>query len=220
MNFLSVINGIDYQSLGGMLSYDKETKELTFTDPEGGKTYKCYVNSMSALVNFMKYFVPVMGVEVNNVNSAYLIATSVIGENENIIKKYIKLPITDSGLPLGSYVQWLKIAIESAQIFDNIKNINGTWSSVYSLSGLQAGKTYGPKVESSFAGTINWGDDTSSEVEAGDYVNHLYNKDGNYTITIEGPALARVSYDGEGGTQNEGLTISKTPFEFKNTPTA
>ena len=220
MNFLSVINGIEYESFGGMLSYDKQTKELTFTDPEGGKTYKCYVNSMSALVNFMRDVVPLMGVEVNNVNSAFLIATSVIGENENIIKKYIKLPITDSGMPIGSYVQWLKIAIEATQIFDNIENIDGTWSSVYSLSGLQAGKTFGPKVESSFAGTINWGDGTSSEVEANDYVNHLYNKDGNYKITIEGPALARVRYDGEGGTQNEGLTTSKTPFEFKNTPTA
>lgn len=219
MNFLSVMNGINIETFGGMLSYDKQTKELTFTNSEDGKTYKCYVNSMSALVNFMKYVVPLMGVEVNNVDAAYLIATSVIGENENIIKKYIKLPITDSGLPLGSYVQWLKIAIEAAQIFDNIKNINGTWSSVYSLSGLQAGKTFGPKVESSFAGTINWGDGTSSEVGAKDYVNHLYNKDGNYTITIEGPALAQVRYDGDGGTQNEGLTTSKTPFEFKNTPT-
>lgn len=197
----------------------KKKKELTFTDQESGKTYKCYVNSMSALVNFMKYIVPVMGIEVNNVNAAYLIATSIIGENINIIKKYIKLPISDSGMPFGSYVQWLKIAIEAAQIFDNIKNINGTWSSVYSLSGLTAGNTYGPKVESSFAGTINWGDGTSSEVGARDYVNHLYTKDGNYTITIEGPALGQVSYDGEGGTQNEGLTTSKTPFEFKKTTT-
>lgn len=219
MNFLSVINGIDLETFGGMLSYDKETKELTFTS-EDGKTYKCYANSMSALVNFMKHIVPVMGVEVNNVNAAYLIFMSIVGENENIIKQYIKLPITANGLPLGSYVQWLKIAIDTVQILDNLEHINGTWSSVYSLSGLTAGNTYGPKVESSFAGTINWGDGTSSEVGAGDYVNHLYNKDGNYTITIEGPALARVNYDGEGGTQNEGLTTSKTPFNFKNTPTA
>ena len=218
MNFLSVINGIDLETFGGMLSYDKEKKELTFTN-EDGKTYKCYVNSMSALVNFMKYAVPLMGVEVNNVNAAYLIATSIIGNNENIIKKYIKLPVTDSGMPFGSYVQWLKIALETVQIFDNLENVNGTWSSVYSLSGLQAGKTFGPKVETSFAGTINWGDGTSSEVGAMDSVNHLYNKDGNYTITIEGPALARVSYDGDGGTQNEGLTTSKTPFEFKTNPT-
>ena len=174
---------------------------------------------MSALVNFMRDIVPIMGVEANNVNAAFMISTTIIGENIEIIKKYIKLPITNSGMPLGSYEQWLKIAVESAQIFDNLENVNGTWSSVYSLSGLQAGKTFGPKVESSFAGTINWGDGTSSEVEAGDYVDHLYNKDGNYKITIEGPALARVSYTGEGGTQNEGLTISKTIFEFKNTPT-
>ena len=219
MNFLSVINGIDLEIFGGMLSYDKEKKELTFTN-EDGKTYKCYVNSMSALVNFMKLIVPVMGIEVNNVDAAYLIATAVIGENENIIKQYIKLPITDSGMPLGSYAQWLKISLEAVQIFDNLENVNGTWSSVYSLSGLQAGKTYGPKVESSFAGTINWGDGTSSEIGANDYVNHLYNKDGNYKITIEGPALGQVRYDGEGGTQNEGFTTSKTPFEFKNTPTA
>ena len=203
-----------------MLSYDKETKELTFTNQEDGSTHKCYVNSMSALVNFMRDIVPVMGEEANNVNAAFIICTAIIGENIELIKKYIKLPITNSGLPLGSYVQWLKISIEATQILDNLKNVNGTWSSVYSLSGLTAGNTYGPKVESSFAGTINWGDGTSSEVGAGDYINHLYNKDGNYKITIEGPALARVNYDGEGGTQNEGLTTSKTPFVFKNTPTA
>ena len=220
MNFLSVINGMDIESFGGILSYDKEKKELTFTNQEDGKTYKCYVNSMSALVNFMRDIVPVMGVEANNVNAAFIIATSIIGENIEIIKKYIKLPITNSGMPLGSYEQWLKIAIDAAQIFDNLENTDGTWSSVYSLSGLQAGKTYGPKVESSFAGTINWGDGTSSEVGAIDYVNHLYTKDGDYTITIEGPALGQVSYDGEGGTQNEGLTTSKTPFEFKKTQTA
>lgn len=74
-----------------MLSYDKKTKELTFTNQEDGSTHKCYVNSMSALVNFMKYIVPVMGVEVNNVNAAYLIATSIIGENIEIIKKIYKI---------------------------------------------------------------------------------------------------------------------------------
>lgn len=128
MNFLSVINGINIESFGGALSYDKETKELTFTNQEDGSTYKCYVNSMQALVNFMRDIVPVMGVEANNVNAAFIIATSIIGDNIEIIKKYIKLPITDSGMPFGSYVQWLKIAVESAQILDNLKNTNGTWS--------------------------------------------------------------------------------------------
>lgn len=121
----------------------KKKKELTFTDPEGGKTYKCYVNSMQSLVNFMKYFVPLFGEpDATNVYAAFLMCTSIIGENDKIIKKYIKLPITASGVPLGSYVQWLKISVEAAQILDNLKNVNGTWSSVYSLSGLTAGKTY------------------------------------------------------------------------------
>ena len=128
MNFLSVMNDMNIESFGGVLSYDKQIKQLTFTDSEGGKIYKCYVNSMPALVNFMRDIVPVMGVEANNVNAAFIISTSIIGENIEIIKKYIKLPITNSGMPLGSYAQWLKIAVESAQILGNLENINGTLS--------------------------------------------------------------------------------------------
>ena len=221
MNFLSVINGIDLETFGGMLSYDKEKKELTFTN-EDGKTYKCYVNSMSALVNFMKYAVPLMGVEVNNVNAAYLIATSIIGNNENIIKKYIKLPVTDSGMPFGSYVQWLKIAIDAVQIFDRLEHINGTWSALYSISGLTEGKDYGPIVRSSFSGTINWGDGTIDNIAANDTAQHRYTKDGNYTITLKGgTGLEVVNFTGGGGNVSESaLNISTTDFEFKNTPTA
>lgn len=222
MNFLSVINGINTEALGDMLSYDKETKELTFTNPEGGKTYKCYVNSMSALVNFMRPIVPVMGVEVNNVNAAYLIATSIIGNYEKIIKKYIKLPITDSGMPFGSYVQWLKIAIDAVQIFDALAAINGTWNALYSISGLTEGKNYGPKVESSFAGTINWGDGTIDNIAANDTAQHRYTKDGNYTITLKGgTGLEVIRFTGGGGNVSESsLNISTTDFEFKKTPTA
>lgn len=222
MNFLSVINGIDLETFGGMLSYDKEKKELTFTNQEDGKTYKCYVNSMSSLVNFMRYVVPVMGVEVNNVNAAYLIATSVIGNYEKIIKKYIKLPITDSGMPFGSYVQWLKIAIDGVQIFDALAAINGTWSALYSISGLTEGKNFGPKVESSFAGTINWGDGTIENIAANDTAQHRYTKDGNYTITLKGgTGLEVIRFTGGGGNVSESsLNISTTDFEFKKTPTA
>lgn len=222
MNFLSVINGIDLETFGGMLSYDKEKKELTFTNQEDGKTYKCYVNSMSSLVNFMRYVVPVMGVEVNNVNAAYLIATSVIGNYEKIIKKYIKLPISDSGMPFGSYVQWLKIAIDGVQIFDALAAINGTWSALYSISGLTEGKNFGPKVESSFAGTINWGDGTIENIAANDTAQHRYTKDGNYTITLKGgTGLEVIRFTGGGGNVSESsLNISTTDFEFKKTPTA
>lgn len=222
MNFLSVMNGIDLESFGGMLSYDKETKQLTFTDSEGGKTYKCYVNSMPALVNFMRDIVPVMGIEVNNVNAAYLIATSIIGNYEKIIKKYIKLPITDSGMPFGSYVQWLKIAIDAVQIFDRLEHINGTWSALYSISGLTEGKDYGPKVESSFAGTINWGDGSIENIAANGTAQHRYTKDGNYTITLKGgTGLEIIRFTGGGGNISESaLNISATDFDFKKTQTA
>lgn len=221
MNFLSVINGIDLETFGGMLSYDKQTKELTFTN-EDGKTYKCYVNSMSALVNFMKYIVPLMDIEVNNVDAAYLIATSVIGNYEKIIKQYIKLPVTASGLPFGSYVQWLKIAIDAVQIFDRLEHINGTWSALYSISGLTEGKTYGPNVRSSFAGTINWGDGTIENIAANDAAQHRYTKDGNYTITLKGgTGLESVNFTGGGGNVSEStLNISTTDFDFKKTQTA
>ena len=217
MNFLSVINGIDYQSLGGMLSYDKETKELTFTDPEGGKTYKCYVNSMPALVNFMKYFVPVMGVEVNNVNSAYLIATTVIGENENIIKKYIKLPITDSGMPLGSYVQWLKIAIEAAQILDNLEHTNGTWSAEAKITSLPEGARFGYSIVTGYPTTINWGDDNSTETNGIDSAEHIFTSTGNFTVTFNGTAFPEPKVNHTETSVGE-ATLGK--FMFKKTPTA
>ena len=222
MNFLSVINGINLETFGGMLSYDKEKKQLIFTNPENGTTHTCYVNSMSALVNFMKHIVPVMGVKVNNVNAAYLIAESIIGNYEKIIKKYIKLPITDSDMPFGSYAQWLKIAVETVQIFDNLEHTNGTWSALYSISGLTEGKNFGPNVGSSFAGTINWGDGTIENIAANDTAQHRYTKDGNYTITLKGgTGLEVIRFTGGGGNVSESsLNISTTDFEFKNTPTA
>ena len=217
MNFLSVINGIDYQSLGGMLSYDKHTKELTFTDPEGGKTYKCYANSMSALVNFMKYFVPVMDVEVNNVNAAFLIATSVIGENENIIKKYIKLPITDSGMPLGSYVQWLKIAVETVQIFDNLEHTDGTWSAEAKITSLPEGAKFGYSIITGYPTTINWGDGNSTETNGIDSAEHIFTSTGNFTVTFNGTALPEPTVNHTETSVGE-ATLGK--FNFKKIQTA
>lgn len=217
MNFLSVINGIDYQSLGGMLSYDKQTKELTFTDPEGGKTYKCYANSMSALVNFMKYFVPVMDVEVNNVNAAFLIATSVIGENENIIKKYIKLPITDSGMPLGSYVQWLKIAVETVQIFDNLEHTDGTWSAEAKITSLPEGAKFGYSIITGYPTTINWGDGNSTETNGIDSAEHIFTSTGNFTVTFNGTALPEPTVNHTETSVGE-ATLGK--FNFKKIQTA
>ena len=229
MNFLSVINGMDIESFGGMLSYDKEKKELTFTNQEDGKTYKCYVNSMSALVNFSReYVTPYMasslfGYEdpVNNVITSVIIFMLICGDYADNVIDILKLAI-DGGLPdykNTSYTYWLKASIEAVKVLDTLATVNGTWSSVYSLSGLKAGADYGPKVEASFAGTINWGDGEFTEVAANVTVNHQYTKDGDYTITIKGPALASVRYAGEGGTNAEEITKSYTPFEFKNTPT-
>ena len=217
MNFLSVLNGINIESLGGMLSYDKQTKELTFTNLEDGKSYKCYVNSMSSLVNFMKYIVPVMGVEVNNVNAAYLIATSVIGENENIIKKYIKLPVSDSGMPLGSYVQWLKIAIEAAQILDNLEHTNGTWSAEAKITSLPEGAKFGYSIVTGYPTTINWGDGNSTETNGIDSAEHIFTSTGNFTVTFNGNAFPEPTVNHTETSVGE-ATLGK--FKFKKTPTA
>lgn len=217
MNFLSVINGIDIETFGGMLSYDKQTKELTFTDPEGGKTYKCYVNSMSALVNFMRDIVPVMGVEANNVNAAFIIATSVIGENIEFIKKYIKLPITDSGLPIGSYEEWLKIAIEAAQIFVNLEHTNGTWSAVAKITSLPEGAKFGYSIVTGYPTTINWGDGNSTETNGIDSAEHIFTSTGNFTVTFNGTAFPEPKVNHTETSVGE-ATLGK--FNFKKTPTA
>lgn len=224
MNFLSVINGLDTAGLGDVLKYNKETKELTFINPNDGATHKCYVNSMQALVNFTReYVAPVIasgmldGVDsVNNVVAGVVVFVLISGEYADVVDKILKLAINENGPDVEntSCTYWLKAAIDSVKVLDTLAVINGTWSSVYSLSRLTTGKTYGPKVEVSFAGTINWGDGTFSEVEAGGETEHQYTKDGNYTVTIKGPALAHVNYTGEGGTQSEGLTKSHTPFTF------
>lgn len=230
MNFLSVINNLDTASLGDVLKYNKETKELTFINPNDGSTHKCYVNSMQALVNFTReYIAPVIAPgmlngsdSVNNVIAGVAVFVLVSGEYVETVDKILKLAINENGPDVEntSCTYWLKAAIDSVKVLDALAAINSTWSSVYSLSGLTTGKTYGPKVEVSFAGTINWGDGTFSEVEAGGEAGHQYTKDGNYTVTIKGPALAQVNYTGEDGTQSEGLTKSHTSFEFKKTPTA
>lgn len=217
MNFLSVINGIDLETFGGMLSYDKETKELTFTNQEDGSTHKCYVNSMSALVNFMKYIVPVIGIEVNNVNSAYLIAESIIGDNINIIKQYIKLPITDSGMPLGSYAQWLKIAIETVQIFDNLEHTNGTWSAVAKITSLPEGAKFGYSIVTGYPTTINWGDGNSTETNGIDRAEHIFTSTGNFTVTFNGTAFPEPKVNHTETSVGE-ATLGK--FNFKKTPTA
>lgn len=217
MNFLSVINGIDLETFGGMLSYDKEKKELTFTNSEDGKTYKCYVNSMPALVNFMKYIVPIMGVEVNNVNAAYLIATSVIGDNTEIIKKYIKLPITDSGLPIGSYTQWLKIAVETVQIFDNLEHTNGTWSAEAKITSLPEGARFGYSIVTGYPTTINWGDGNSTETNGVDSAEHIFTSTGNFTVTFNGAALPEPKVNHTETSVGE-ATLGK--FVFKTNPTA
>lgn len=226
MNFLSVINNLGNSPLADVLKYNKETKELTFIDPNDGATHKCYVNSMQALVNFTReYVAPGMlngGNSVNNVVAGVGVFVLISGEYADVVGNILKLAINENGPDVEntSCTYWLKAAIDSVQVLDALAVVNGTWSSVYSLSGLTEGKTYGPKVKVSFAGTINWGDGTFSEVEAGSETEHQYTKDGNYTITIKGPALAQVNYTGDGGTQSEGITKSKTPFEFKKTPTA
>ena len=217
MNFLSVINGIDLESFGGMLSYDKETKELTFTNSEDGSTHKCYVNSMSALVNFMKYIVPVMGVEVNNVNAAFMIATAIIGENIEIIKKYIKLPLTNSGMPLGTYVQWLKIAVEAAEIFYNLEHTNGTWSAEAKISSLPEGAKFGYSIVTGYPTTINWGDGNSTETNGVDSAEHIFTSTGNFTVTFNGTAFPEPKVNITVTSVGEG-TLGK--FNFKKTPTA
>ncbi len=223
MDFLSVINGLDTASLGDVLKYNKYTKELTFVNPNDGTTHKCYVNSMPALVNFTReYIAPVLaagltGGIVNNVVAGLVVFILVTGEYAEQVIDILKLAVDNNGTPdykNTSCTYWLKAAIDSVKVLDALAVINGTWSSVYSLSGLTTGKTYGPKVEVSFAGTINWGDGTFSEVEAGSETEHQYTKDGNYTVTIKGPALAQVNYTGEGGTQSEGVTKSHTLFTF------
>lgn len=229
MNFLSVINDLSTPYLGDVLKYNKETKELTFINPNDGVTHKCYVNSMQALVNFTREYVAPVIVQgmlngadsVNNVVAGTVVFVLISGEYADVVGKILKLAINDNGPDVEntSCTYWLKAAIDSVQVLDALATVNGTWSSVYSIAGLTTGKTYGPKVEVSFAGTINWGDGTFSEVEAGAEAEHQYTKDGNYTITIKGAALAQVNYTGDGGTQSEGLTKSKTPFEFKKTPT-
>lgn len=230
MNFLSVINDLGNPSLADVLQYNKETKELTFIDPDDGVTYKCYVNSMSALVNFSReYVAPYMASNlfgydnpVNNVITSAIIFMLICGDYAENVIDILKLA-TDEGVldyKNTSYTYWLKASIDAVKVLDTLATVNGSWSSVYSLSGLKAGANYGPKVEVSFAGTINWGDGEFTEVTANGIVNHQYTKDGDYTITIKGPALASVRYEGEGGTNAEGITKSKTPFNFKKTPTA
>lgn len=228
MNFLSIMDGLDSAGLGDVLKYNRQTKELTFTNPSDGTTHKCYVNSMQALVNFTReYVAPVIAAafssgDVNNVIAGITVFVIVSGEYAETVIDILKLAANENGPDAKntSCTYWLKAAIDAVKVLDALATVNGTWSSVYSLSGLTTGSTYGPKVEPSFAGTINWGDGEFTEVEAGSEANHQYTKDGNYTITIKGPALAQVRYTGEGGTQSEGLTKSKTPFEFKKTPTA
>ena len=217
MNFLSVINGMNIESFDGMLSYDKQTKELTFTNQEDGKSYKCYVNSMSALVNFMRDIVPVMGVEANNVNAAFMISTSIIGENIEIIKKYIKLPITESGMPLGSYVQWLKIAVESAQILGNLEHTDGTWSAVAKITSLPEGAKFGYSIITGYPTTINWGDGNSTETNGIDSAEHIFTSTGNFTVTFNGTALPEPTVNHTETSVGE-ATLGK--FNFKKTPTA
>lgn len=217
MNFLSVINGMDIESFGGMLSYDKQTKELTFTNQEDGKTYKCYVNSMPALVNFMRDIVPVMGVEANNVNAAFMISTSIIGENIELIKKYIKLPMTDSGMPLGSYVEWLKISIETVQILDNLEHTNGTWSAEAKITSLPEGAKFGYSIVTGYPTTINWGDGNSTETNGVDSAEHIFTSTGNFTVTFNGTAFPEPKVNHTETSVGE-ATLGK--FTFKKTPTA
>ena len=217
MNFLSVINGINTESLGDILSYDKEKKELTFTNQEDGKSYKCYVNSMSALVNFMRDIVPIMGVEANNVYAAFLIWRSVSGDNADIIEKYIKLPLADGNLPLGSYVQWLKIAVETVQIFDNLEHTDGTWSAEAKITSLPEGAKFGYSIITGYPTTINWGDGNSTETNGIDSAEHIFTSTGNFTVTFNGTALPEPTVNHTETSVGE-ATLGK--FAFKNTPTA
>lgn len=217
MNFLSVINGIEYESLGGMLSYDKQTKELTFTNQEDGKSYKCYVNSMSALVNFMKYIVPIMGVEVNNVNAAYMIWMSIAADKTEFISKYINLPLKDGHIPLGSYSQWLKIAIETVQILDNIEHTNGTWSAEAKITSLPEGAKFGYSIVTGYPTTINWGDGNSTETNGIDSAEHFFTSTGNFTVIFNGTAFPEPTVNHTETSVGE-ATLGK--FEFKKTPTA
>lgn len=218
MNFLSVINGINTEALGNMLSYDKETKELTFTNPEDGKTYKCYVNSMSALVNFMKHILPASGVtEANNVYAAYMLWMSIAADKTEIISKYINLPLADGHIPLGSYVQWLKIAIETVQILDNLEHTNGTWSAEAKITSLPEGARFGYSIVTGYPTTINWGDGNSTETNGVDSAEHIFTSTGNFTVTFNGTALPEPAVNHTETSVGE-ATLGE--FKFKNTPTA
>ena len=217
MNFLSIINGIEYESLGGMLSYDKETKELTFTNQEDGSTHKCYVNSMQALVNFMRDIVPVMGVKANNVNAAFMMWMSIAADKTEIISKYINLPIVNGNIPLGSYSQWLKIAIETVQILDNLEHTNGTWSAEAKITSLPEGARFGYSIVTGYPTTINWGDGNSTETNGIDSAEHIFTSTGNFTVTFNGTALPEPAVNHTETSVGE-ATLGK--FEFKKTPTA
>lgn len=199
-----------------------EGDELCFNTGEEIKRY--YVNSIQSLVNFMRdHFVPaVYGGELpdNNVCAVYGMLMFIVNEYMTTLQKYINLPIDENGMPASSsYTQWLKLTIESIDIIDNLSKIRGTWSSVYSISGLKEGEYWGPKVQLLYDGAINWGDGTYSSVSGKDEVQHTYNADGNYTITIKSTLLGQCEYTGEGGSVADSslLKIVKTPFEV--TPT-
>lgn len=217
MNFLSVINGINTEALGNMLSYDKQTKELTFTNPTDNTKYTCYVNSMSALVNFMKYIVPVMGAEANNVYAAYMIWMSIAADKTEIISKYINLPLKDGHIPLGSYAQWLKIDVETVQILDNLKHTNGTWSAEAKITSLPDGARFGYSIVTGYPTTINWGDGNSTETNGIDSAEHIFTSTGNFTVTFNGTALPEPNVNHTETSVGE-ATLGK--FEFKKTPTA
>lgn len=192
MNFLSVINSLDMSDLKDVLQYDKTTKQLTFIDPEDGTKHTCYVNSMQALVNFIKeYVVPVMSGGDDNVSAAFGIFNLVIGEYYELIKQYINLPISESGFPLSSssYTYWLKASVNAVQVLDTLEQTEGLWNFMLQIKSVGEGGSFELHIEPGQPAHINWGDGEFSESVDGSDVSHTYNKVGNYTVTYEGKAL-------------------------------
>lgn len=209
MDFLSVINSLDVPDLKDVLQYNKTTKELTFISPEDGSKHTCYMNNMTALVNFMReYVVPIFQAPVeNNVFAAFYLFLIIVGDQLNLIKEYIKLPISESGFPVNSsYTQWLKISIQAIQILDTLETTDGLWNGLLKVNQLDEGVYVRAKLVPNQPAHINWGDGEFTDSTDGSEVNHLYKAVGNYTITYMGKGLPapEVSYQISGNGDYKG----------------
>lgn len=220
MNFLSVVNNLDVSDSKDVLQYNKATKELTFISPEDGSKHTCYVNSMQALVNFMReYVAPITalllgGRDADNVSAAVVIFITVTGEYANRIASILHLEFVDDvpDFKNTSYMYWLKAAIDGIQVLDTLEKTEGLWNGLLQVKQLDTDVYVRIKIVTGQPATINWGDGEHTETDGTGEDNHLYKTIGNYTITYKGLGLPtpQVEYQISGKGEFKG----ETTFHF------